>query len=83
MGHVAASDTNVDAAIVLVDAGENKFHPLPFVQNPEYHMGEDVYTIGFPLADILGSSPRLTKGLISSTVGISTDGRPAKDRPPC
>jgi serine protease Do len=33
-------------------------------------MGQDVYTIGFPLSGMLGRSPRLTKGLISSTVGM-------------
>lgn len=33
-------------------------------------MGQDVYTIGFPLSGMLGHSPRLTKGLVSSTVGL-------------
>ena len=33
-------------------------------------MGQDVYTMGFPLSHILGDAPRLNKGLISSPVGM-------------
>ena len=44
--------------------------PLPLVSNPEYQMGQEVYTIGYPLASILGTRPRLSRGLISSTVGV-------------
>ena len=47
-----------------------KFTPLVFARNPSYKMGEEVYTIGFPLSYILGDTPRLNKGLVSSAVGL-------------
>lgn len=33
-------------------------------------MGEDVFTIGYPLSRMLGSGARMTKGLLSSTTGL-------------
>ncbi len=33
-------------------------------------MGEDVFTIGYPLSRILGNSARMTKGLLSATAGL-------------
>lgn len=36
-------------------------------------MGEDVYTIGYPLARMLGNSARMTRGLLSATVGLRDD----------
>jgi len=47
--------------------------PIPAALSTNYPLGQDVFTIGFPLTDILGSSPRLTKGLISAAVGLNDD----------
>lgn len=44
--------------------------PLIISGSDEYQMGQEVYTIGFPLSFILGDNARLNKGFISSTVGI-------------
>jgi hypothetical protein len=33
-------------------------------------MGEDVYTIGYPLSRMLGNSARMTRGLLSATAGL-------------
>ena len=68
--HVVAADTNLDLAVILVNGNHEMFHPLRFATNTNYQMGQDVYTMGFPLAEILGTAPRLNKGLISSTVGM-------------
>ncbi|MBL8200347.1 MAG: trypsin-like peptidase domain-containing protein [Chromatiales bacterium] len=38
-----------------------------------YSMGEDVYTIGYPLSQILGNSARMSRGLLSSTTGLRDD----------
>jgi serine protease Do len=38
-----------------------------------YSMGEDVFTIGYPLSRILGNSARMTKGLLSATTGLRDD----------
>lgn len=60
-----------DLAILKIKTLDSniKFTPLIFAKNPSYKMGEEIYIIGFPLSYILGDTPRLNKGLISSTVG--------------
>lgn len=60
-----------DLALLKINLPESnfRFDPLIFSEDPSYKMGDEIYTIGFPLSDILGDSPRLNKGLISSTVG--------------
>lgn len=59
-----------DIALLKIKASGETFIPVSFAAAPRYAMGQDVYTIGFPLTNILGIKPRLNKGLISSTVGI-------------
>ncbi|MBI3381090.1 MAG: trypsin-like peptidase domain-containing protein [Aquabacterium sp.] len=41
--------------------------------NKDYHMGEDVFTIGYPLSSLLGNSARMTKGLLSAATGLRDD----------
>eukprot|EP01036_Dinobryon_divergens_P047236 gene47236-63292_t len=36
-------------------------------------MGEDVFTIGYPLSRLLGNSARMTRGLLSATTGMRDD----------
>lgn len=38
-----------------------------------YSMGEDVFTIGYPLSSLLGNSARMSKGLVSATAGMRDD----------
>jgi S1-C subfamily serine protease len=38
-------------------------------------MGEDVFTIGYPLSRMLGNQARMTKGLLSATAGLRDDVR--------
>lgn len=38
-------------------------------------MGEDVFTIGYPLSRILGSQARISRGLLSSTAGLRDEPR--------
>src|SRR6185295_2823934 len=57
-------------AVVLVQGAHEPFRPLPFAADTNYHMGQDAFTMGFPLAEVLGVAPRLNKGLVSSTVGM-------------
>jgi S1-C subfamily serine protease len=68
---VIHSDKDKDIALLKIDNTENlTMRALPIKTSPAYKMGQEVYAIGFPLSDILGNSPRLSKGLISSTVGL-------------
>ena len=59
-----------DMALLKIKSPDQTFPAASFAIDPQYQMGQDVYTIGFPLSNILGDKPRLNKGLISSTVGI-------------
>lgn len=66
-----AGNKDKDLALLKIRPGEKlTVKPLILVENPRYRMGRDVYTIGYPLTSILGNRPRLSKGLISSTVGV-------------
>lgn len=63
-----------DLALLKLRSVDQPLLPASFAPDPDYRMGQDVYTIGFPLSGILGDKPRLNKGLLSATVG-------AKDNP--
>jgi len=72
--NVLRVDTNVDAALLKLESQPTNHVEQLFIDpNASLKMGEEVFTIGFPLSDILGKSPRLTKGLVSSTVGLHDD----------
>ena len=73
LGRVVACDTNLDAAIIVVEGAPSVFHTVGFASDCKYQLGQDAFTMGFPLANILGSKPRLNKGLISSVVGLQDD----------
>jgi len=62
-------DKDKDLAVLKIKKPGSLLRALPFNMNYEARMGQDVYTMGFPLSNILGNSPRLTKGLVNSAVG--------------
>ena len=70
---VLACDTNLDLALLLTEPEHPPFRPLQLESGTNYRMGEEAFSLGFPLADILGFSPRLNKGMISATVGMGDD----------
>ena len=71
---VINKDKQLDLALLKIIKNKKVvFQPLYISTEPEYRMGNDVYTLGFPLSDILGNSPRLNKGLVSSIVGLKDD----------
>lgn len=71
---VVASDNERDIALLKIrpSAGAT-FAPLAFRRDAHYAIGTDVSTIGYPLASILGSSARFTKGSVSATAGMNDD----------
>jgi hypothetical protein len=70
---VLAADTNLDLALLLAEGSHQPFHTLHFGSETNYNLGQDVFTMGFPLVEVLGVSPRLNKGLISASVGMNDD----------
>jgi len=49
--------------------------PLPVGEVNKIKEGDKVFTIGFPLLQELGKSPRVSEGIINSTYGINDDPR--------
>ncbi|HEX4263654.1 MAG TPA: serine protease [Verrucomicrobiae bacterium] len=70
---VLANDTNADLALLQVNVAHEPFRPLPFSPTTNYFMGQSVFTMGFPLAGVLGTEPRLNNGMVSATVGLDDD----------
>lgn len=68
---VIHTDKENDLALIEITAEkESNLQPLVISKDPVYKMGQIVYTLGFPLSDILGNALRLNKGMVSSVVGL-------------
>lgn len=63
-----------DLAILAINSTSHRFKAIPLA-NQLGRQGEDVFTIGFPIAEIMGYSPKLTSGKINSISGIRDDPR--------
>lgn len=71
---VVRRDAEKDLAMLKIEGTTNlMLAPVGFSASANPVLGQDVFTIGFPLSDILGQTPRLTKGLVSATVGLKDD----------
>lgn len=69
---VAVRDTVNDLAVLSVSDADSLPPPLPLSSAP-VRLGSDVFTLGFPRVDILGRTPKLTDGIISSVNGFRDD----------
>jgi S1-C subfamily serine protease len=70
------SDSRNDVALLKID--DANFKPLaslPYGVKEIADVGEDVFTIGYPLNSIMGETCKLTNGIISSKSGINDDVR--------
>ena len=64
-GEVLERDATADLALVRIDGGDS-FDAIP-VGNPDaVRMGDEVLALGFPIADRIGNSMTVTRGIISS-----------------
>jgi len=70
---LVASDAANDLALLRVDDSPVPAG-LPFAGQPAV-LGQRVFTIGFPHADILGIEPKVTDGTVSSVTGMQDDPR--------
>jgi Trypsin-like peptidase domain len=68
---IRRDETNDLVLLKLSGVDGEALTPLPFAPDTNYFLGQEVFTMGFPLTDLLGTSPRLTKGLVSATVGTN------------
>jgi S1-C subfamily serine protease len=61
-----------DIAVISVTDPDQLPPALPLA-NTNARLGASVFTIGYPRIDVMGKSPKLTKGIISSTNGMRDD----------
>ena len=64
-GRVLGVDAVADLAIVDID-GEAGFTVLDMGDSDGLSIGEDVVAVGYPLDDMLGNAPSITRGVVSS-----------------
>ena len=77
-GEVLERDAAADLALVRIDSGDS-FDPIP-VGNPDaVRMGDEVLALGFPIADRIGNSMTVTRGIVSS-IRTAQGVDPAPDR---
>jgi S1-C subfamily serine protease len=65
---VLKQSPNIDIAILKIDKPTPDY--LVMDSQPEIGVGDRVFTMGFPVEDLLGQEPKFTDGAISSLSGI-------------
>ena len=74
LAKVILSDKNNDVAILkITDPSFKGLSNIPYTLTENAEVGEKVFTIGYPLNDIMGSNFKVTDGIISSKTGIADD----------
>jgi len=71
---VVVSDEDNDLVILLIQDESIQVTPLPLAQT-QPRLGSQVFTIGYPHPNLMGTSPKLTRGLINATNGLADDPR--------
>jgi len=69
---VVLRDTGNDIAVLRTSDAGSLPPPLP-LSRAAGRLGSDVFTLGFPRVDILGRTPKLAEGIISSVNGYRDD----------
>jgi S1-C subfamily serine protease len=69
-------DSKNDVALLQIDDEKfKKFNSIPYGMVENSDVGSRVFTIGYPLNDVMGSNYKVTDGIISSKSGIADDVR--------
>jgi S1-C subfamily serine protease len=71
---VVGRDQDNDLALLSVDDPQSLPPPLA-LSTSAADLGSDVFTIGFPHLDLMGHSPKVTEGIVSSKTGLHDDDR--------
>ena len=64
-GTVVGKDEEIDLACIRIP-NVGPLSPMPLGDSDAVSVGEDVLAMGYPLADILGGSPTVTRGIVSA-----------------
>ena len=71
---IISQDKVNDIAIIKVDLKDDFIPtPIPIVKSSSSEVGEEVFTLGYPLIDIQGKELKATFGRINSLSGLSDD----------
>tara|TARA_Y100001970_G_C14160775_1_gene818406 strand:+ start:42 stop:1616 length:1575 start_codon:yes stop_codon:yes gene_type:complete len=75
---VIVKDKKNDIAILkLIDFNYNDFFniDIPYIlgETKNVSPGQEIFTIGFPLGDVMGKTPRFSEGTINSLYGLDDD----------
>ena len=70
---VTSSSPTIDLAVLTAasDLGTDKFLRLSLTQQPA--LGDNVFTVGYPIPGLLGRDPKYTNGTVSALSGIRGD----------
>jgi len=68
------NDKNNDLSILRIeDVSFKELKSIPYKIESSFKVGEQVYTIGYPLSDVMGTNYKVTQGVVSSSSGIEDD----------
>lgn len=71
---VLLNDSKNDVALIQIsDSSFKGLSSIPYSLIEKAEVGEKVYTIGYPLNNIMGANYKVTDGIISSKSGIAED----------
>jgi S1-C subfamily serine protease len=70
-----ANDLAVLRVLPSPKGSYRRLSPLTLADSASIRLGEDVYTVGYPLGDLLGESAKVTTGVVSALVGLHGDAR--------
>lgn len=72
---LSSMDTANDIALLIVENGYFPDNDIFVIAENVPNVGEDIYTVGFPLIGSLGIKPSYTNGSVSANSGIMNDPR--------
>lgn len=72
---VLLTDKDNDVALLQITDSSYTGGSTPYAFKTHADVGEDVFTIGFPLTKSMGENYKVTNGIISATTGVEDDVR--------
>ncbi len=68
---IISKTASTDLAVLKIDTEKTPF--LPLASSRTVTKGDGVFTMGFPVADMLGTEPKYTDGVVSAKSGLGDD----------
>lgn len=68
-------DKTNDIAILKIKNLEQKLPSIPYKLSSKAKVGQNVFTIGYPLNNVMGNNQKVTNGIINALTGMQDDSR--------